>query len=172
MNTPANIPPALPNQAAANPLAGLKPIHLPADPSWWPPAPGWWVVAAVLLAGLLTLGLYLWRKRRWQHWRNSILVEVDQAITRHQQRNLQIAGLSEILRRVALRRYPREQVASLHGKQWLDFLDRCGGDGRFHQGDAAALATDVYATPNNQHPLTPNDPLANLVREWIRRNLS
>lgn len=173
MTTPTHIPANLPATAATNPLAGLQPIHLPADPSWWPPAPGWWMVAALLLATLLTLALYLWRKRRWRQWQDSILAEVDKAIAGHGERSLQIAGLSGILRRAALRRYPREQVASLHGKSWLDFLDRNGGDGRFQQGDATTLATDVYRPPNNNSdPLTPDDPLVQLVRDWIRRNLS
>lgn len=158
---------------APNPLAGLKPIHMPADPSWWPPAPGWWIVAAVVLAAVLALAFYLWRKYRWQQWQDSILAEVDKIITGQDQRSLQIAGLSGILRRTALHRYPHEQVASLHGRTWLDFLDQNGGEGRFQQGDASALATDVYRPPrHNNNPLQPGDPLVKLVREWIRRNLS
>jgi hypothetical protein len=177
MTTPATLPvsPAGVTAAtpAANPLADLKPIHLPADPAWWPPAPGWWIVAALLLAALLVLGVFLWRKYRWRQWQETVLNEVDHAIARHNQRHLQIAGLSEILRRVALRRYPRERVASLHGAAWLDFLDRHGSaDGRFRQGDATVLANAIYRPPNNTDPLRPGDPLVQLVRNWIRRNLS
>ena len=36
----------------------LRDIHLPGLIAWWPPAPGWWIVAALLLAGLVVLGLY------------------------------------------------------------------------------------------------------------------
>ncbi len=158
---------------AADPLAGLKPIHLPADPSWWPPAPGWWMLAALLLAMVVALVVYGWRKHRRRRWQNGILAEVDRAIVEQPQRHLQIAGLSEILRRTALRRYPREQVASLHGHAWLAFLDHNGGEGRFCQSEAAVLATDLYRQPDiSLAPLKPSDPLVQLVRTWVRRNLS
>ena len=32
-----------------DPLQQLKPLHLPPDPSWWPPAIGWWVLLIVLV---------------------------------------------------------------------------------------------------------------------------
>ena len=32
-----------------DPLQQLKPLHLPPDPSWWPPAIGWWVLLLVLV---------------------------------------------------------------------------------------------------------------------------
>ncbi|MDD9890866.1 MAG: DUF4381 domain-containing protein, partial [Gammaproteobacteria bacterium] len=39
-------------------LAQLADIHLPGEISYWPPAPGWWVLAALLLLG----GYFLIRK--------------------------------------------------------------------------------------------------------------
>jgi hypothetical protein len=27
----------------------LRDIHLPAEPAWWPPAPGWWALAVIAL---------------------------------------------------------------------------------------------------------------------------
>ena len=33
----------------SDPLQQLKPLHLPPDPSWWPPAIGWWVLLLVLV---------------------------------------------------------------------------------------------------------------------------
>lgn len=49
---------------AEDPLSQLADIHLPADVSFWPPAPGWWVLAALLMCGLCLLGLVQFR--RWQ----------------------------------------------------------------------------------------------------------
>ena len=40
----------------------LRDIHLPGDISWWPPAIGWWIVAALII--LLGLGLYMLKRRR------------------------------------------------------------------------------------------------------------
>jgi len=40
-----------------DPLAPLRPLHLPDQIGWWPPAPGWWLlagVAAVVLGGEAT----------------------------------------------------------------------------------------------------------------------
>ncbi|HET9483332.1 MAG TPA: DUF4381 domain-containing protein, partial [Xanthomonadales bacterium] len=42
----------------------LRDIHLPAEPSWWPPAPGWWLLAILVIAALVFLVRFAWRKRR------------------------------------------------------------------------------------------------------------
>ena len=38
-------------------LSGLKDIHIPIEPSWWPPALGWWFA---LIGGIILLGSGVW----------------------------------------------------------------------------------------------------------------
>ena len=79
-----------------------------------------------------------------------------------------LAQMSQLLRRLALMRFPRQQVAALTGDAWLRFLDESGGNGRFATGPGRALAAGPY-----QRSL-PSDldatGLAALVRDWVRKN--
>ncbi len=99
----------------------LRDIHLPGDPSWWPPAPGWWVLAALLLLLLflaLRWGLRQWRAR--QRLR-ALQSEFDRAAAISDPRACLMA-VSELLRRAARARHPA--AATLTGSAWTDFLDR------------------------------------------------
>ena len=42
----------------------LAPLRTPEAVSWWPPAPGWWILAAIALAIVALLLRYLWRYHR------------------------------------------------------------------------------------------------------------
>ena len=160
-------PPVTP--AANSPLQGLHDIHLPAIPDWWPLAPGWWIVLGLILLSTLFLAFYWWRKRRWQ---KKILEEVDKVIgQKNTDLSLQLAGLSSIMRRVALRRYPREQVANLHGQAWLKFLKHTSASRNFDLNIIQPLAEGPYQTKQGDKPLQINDPLVQSVQKWIRENL-
>ncbi len=162
--TPNNLPKALDK---------LRDIYMPPEPSMWPPAPGWWIVFGLFLITLLILGFYLWKKRKERLWQEKVLAEVDKVITEHSDNySLQLAGLSEILRRTALQQFPREDVATLHGKDWLDFLNQTGGNGEFSKQYAEALADGVYRSLENETPLNQDSPLVKAVHRWLRRNLS
>ena len=43
----------------------LRDIHLPADPAWWPPAPGWWLLLGPALLAIAAAAILL-RPRRWR----------------------------------------------------------------------------------------------------------
>lgn len=126
-----------------NPALALKPIHLPAAPSWWPPAPGWWLLAVLLLLllALAIWGLLRWRsrrqKRRWLSAQLARLADAPNGATElHRllrraiqpllaQRHLseadwpqllqQLAGqpLPELLQLEALRYQPAGQISPL-----------------------------------------------------------
>ena len=153
---------------AADSALQLRDIHLPPAPPLWPPAPGWWLLAALLLALLIWAGLLLGRRYRLRRQRRRILERLQQLDHElgPEQDAVFASEVSMLLRRLALQRYPRDQVAALTGDAWLAFLDRHGGDGRFRQGPGAVLAEAPYA------PERPVDrpALLELARQWILNN--
>jgi hypothetical protein len=157
-----------------NPVAGpvleLRDIHAAPLPGLWPPAPGWWVLA-ILLAVLLGAGL-LWLRRLYhaRRFRRQVMLELERISNQHKDKNIEgiVAATGVWLRRVALNRYPPEQVASLTGSSWLDFLDATGGDGEFRNGVGQVLETGPYSP---HVPAVAVDSLLALARRWAQKNL-
>ena len=167
---------------APDPLAGLRDWHLPDPVPWWPPAPGWWLVAGLALA-VCALALHWWLRRRRQGApARAALGELERlgaGLVADGDERRYAAAVSALLRRLALVRYPREQVAGLTGADWLAFLDRSGGGGGFLQGPGRVLAGVPYRAPGSGSDAggqEPSDPvldsagLARLAADWIRAN--
>ena len=159
--------------AMGDPLAELRGYHLPDPVSWWPPAPGWWLLA-LLMAGLLVL-MAIWLLRIWRQNRVARaapraaldeLAALRAAYTREGDVAAYARGLSRLLRRFALARFPRRAVAGLSGEDWLAFLDAHGGEGRFQAGPGRELLAAPYR-PAGELAV---GELAALVEEWIERN--
>ncbi|MEO5338146.1 MAG: DUF4381 domain-containing protein [Magnetospirillum sp. WYHS-4] len=100
----------------------LRDIVVPEDVSAWPPGIGWWLAG---LLGAAAAGFLGW----WWYRRGSLRREAVAELNRlhavfFAERDLTAlaAGLSVLLRRVALARHPRTEVASLTGAAWTDFL--------------------------------------------------
>lgn len=154
-------------QLPMDPLSGLRDIHLPPLPPWWPPAPGWWVVA---LLGLVALGyavhtaLRLWRRTRGRRAAVRTLAELRRRYQRGESAEILTAELSTLLRRAAMSRHPREQVAGLTGRDWLAFLD--DDQRRFSDGVGRCLATAPYARKAD----VDLEALLSLCEQWLRRN--
>ena len=165
---------AVPAQGhAAGPSAGqtlqetldLRDIHPAETPNPWPPAPGWWVLLILSAMAIAALGVRAWAAWRARARRRRILAELAGIGTQAQGAAL-AAAVSALLKRVALTRFDRTEVAPLTGQAWLDFLDRHGGGGRFAAGPGRALAEGPYAPAPDLDP----PALLDLARDWVRRN--
>ncbi len=100
-------------------LSGLKDLHLLSEPSWWPLATGWWVViATILIVGVCSLLFYrAWRQRpsvyAIRKINKMISIPDDLSYLKH---------VSQLLKRVAIAVYNRQQIAPLSDQKWQDFL--------------------------------------------------
>ena len=148
-DAPAQIPHAVPGlmQQAADPLAQLRDIHAPGMIETWPPAPGWWVLALLALALVLFAASRLLRRWLDNRYRREAMAELTQIKTdwrRHGNDQTYLEALQKLMKRVALTRFPREQVAGLTGEAWVRFLDQSTGSHDFSMAESEALIDGAY----------------------------
>lgn len=150
-----------------DPLAALHPLREPLQIGWWPPAPGWWLLLAALLL-LLGAGLYfMWRHYRRNAYRRQALLQLK-AIRAHylQDRDERacITATNTLLKSVAIKAYPRRDVAAISGEPWLEFLN--AGLGSEHTFDAG-FALAAYRPASGAVDV---DALYSSAALWIQRH--
>ena len=158
----SSTPGVSPPDATAGPV--LRDIHLPPEPSWWPPAPGWRLLLGLVL-GLLGVAVWWWRRRRRTvRERQRVLEEVAQLRSRHQRDadGARLASdLHQLLRRVA--RVHDPQVTQQQGAAWRATLARVPVDVATLQ-QLVALEQSMYRAD------APFDaaPALTAVETWLR----
>lgn len=148
-------------------LKQLRDIHYPQPIPLWPPAPGWYVVFAALILGMIFLSFYIYRY--WvKHRLKRLVLQRLQELELQENVHVNVsAELSVLLKRAALAKYPRTQVAGLFGEDWLRFLDKTAQTREFTLGTGRLLVVYPY---QEQHATIPRD-LFHLIREWVKKNL-
>ena len=96
----------------------LRDVHEGLAPAWWPPAPGWWMVLGAVVA---VAAWFAWRALRRRRRRAMILRLFDETVAQAATPSLQVAAMSELLRRAARRKHANADT--LDGEDWLRFLD-------------------------------------------------
>lgn len=156
----------------------LRDIDAALGNPWWPLAPGWWLLLAALV--LLALALWrfdlLWRLRvpiplitlgswRWDAGRALRRLRYKASTTSIKDT---AAGLSELLRRIAMARHGRNACAGRHGEDWLAWLaeqDPKGFDWRAH---GRLLLAAPYAPPaRTEADLNTLLRLIDAAMEWV-----
>ena len=149
-----------------NPLVNLKDIHLPPPVSFWPPAPGWWILAVLLISSLFFGGVWFYRRHKKRKPKTEalrILKDLQILYQNSQDEVASLRNLSNLLRRTALTFYDNDEVASLQGSSWLEFLDKTGKTKEFSQGAGKVFGNEVF-----QQKVNPDmNVLFPLVKKWI-----
>jgi hypothetical protein len=153
----------------------LRGPQLPDPVAWWPPAPGWWAVGLLgllvlaLLAGLL---VRLWRRlanrRRVPRFARRALRELAAAYRRDGDGARLAAGLSVLLRRIAVTLHPRQEVARLTGEAWLEFLDRPLRGTREAEAFRGGVGRVLLEAPYNPRCPVDGKALLRLAERWIQ----
>jgi len=153
-------------------LAQLADIHLPEPVSYWPPAIGWWILAAIALVLLALLLRRLAKLRRQQKIRQYALAELERCYHSYSQAEPALADQSRlsyvnqfnsVVRRVALVHYPQANVASLDGAAWVDFIRQKGESSLMTDEIAAALQYGRFQTRCDVDV----DAMQDFGRQWI-----
>lgn len=153
----------------ATSLQNLNDIVMPTPVSWWPLAPGWYVVAALIMAVLLVLGMRRWKRWRQNRYRGQALRELARMRQGMERDDLQ--GLPELLKRAALSAWPRNTVAALVGPDWHRFLDDSAGIDRFCSGMGQVLDRLAHA-PARTAPISRGEATAVLdaAEVWLKQH--
>ena len=106
---------ALANQ---NPLSQLNDIIAPTAASPWPPAPIYWLLLLLFMVSIVA-AFYLFKRIKKQRIKQ---LQALQKLQQLQANNANFITLNQLLKGVALSYFPRQQVASLHGEKWFEFL--------------------------------------------------
>lgn len=150
-------------------LDQLRDIHLPPAPLLATVADAGGIGVAALLF-LALIGGLAWRFSRRRRLR-AALRELSRLAADHARdgdATRFVSGLSGLLRRYALGRFPEAGVAGLAGADWLAFLDAHGSGATFSEGAGAVLAWRPYRAQGEVDEAA----LIILVRRWLEANPS
>lgn len=129
----------------------VEPPPIPLIPQTWG-----WVALAVLIVLLIAWLVWRWAaRRRANAYRRAALTALGQAGT--------ATDIAVILRRAALAAYPRVEVASLAGRDWVAYLDRTG-----RGGFPAAAGEELRLAPYRDEAAAPSAELRDAAAMWLR----
>ena len=131
-----------------DPLAQLHDIQLPVAIDAWPPAVGWWIISLLGIGILGYLGFLSLRHWRKNQYRREAIADLQKLLHSYHEDTASINYLAlynNLLKRVAMSHFRRDQVASLSGEAWVAFLDNSGNTQEFSMGSGQSLIQGNYA---------------------------
>lgn len=139
--------------------------------SRWPLAIGWWVLIAlvILVVGAITYGVIRWITFKYS-WKNDTfqkLASLEKNLSDATARETAIV-LSEYLRRIALRRFSREECAGLMGEDWLKWLTVQDPKGFDWKKNGELLIDVPYAPKDTVLSTKQVQEVIQATRNWVR----
>ncbi|MBP5215350.1 MAG: DUF4381 domain-containing protein [Alphaproteobacteria bacterium] len=144
----------------------LRDIHLPEEGiSFFPPAVGWWLIPLLLLSVYLLFVVIRHLKRASakiyaRHLLKPLKQKYDIATA---------AKISEILRRICLRKYP--EAVSCFGDEWLVFLRHKAKANLSEKAGDLLKNAPFLPADNKDYSKEDVDDLWLFCYEWIGENL-
>lgn len=158
-------------------LEGLIEITPPVPVSYRPETAGWFVLLAILLLGLAWYAYRRYRRHKsnlYRRWALEKLENISRVLKQDLGMEKPLRELPVLVKRTALHAYPRPEVASLSGDDWLRFLDASYGGTGFSDGPGQLLVKTAYLPAEKFEELPSKDiqQLLKLVRKWVKKHRS
>jgi len=154
----------------AGSLQNLNDIVVPGPVDWWPPAPGWYVLGAIALIAFVVLAARQWRRWQGNRYRRQAMLELSSI--REQTSAEKLQQLPVLLKRAALSIWPREDVASLTGRDWHRFLDESAAMDEFCSGAGDILDQLAYTGSDSAVLADPElQQVLDATEFWLKNHL-
>ena len=156
-------------------LKNLYDIISPEPVGLLTPAPGWYVLGLIILYFVVMICLRRFRIWQKNKYRRQALVELNRLADLAQdqkQREVALRALPVLAKRTALVAFDRDDVASLSGHAWLEFLDKTGATNSFTIGIGRLLPNLAYRSSAAIETISANqiEELVASIREWIKNH--
>ncbi len=148
---------------------GLRELAYPDAIPLVPQTPGWIAVGVLLVLALFWLGWLVYRRRQ----KNAYRRQATKHLAAIASSTASPAELPFILRRAALRAFPRKDVASLHGDAWRIWLNDSAGRELYRPEDMALIDNLAYLPVQRLEQLQDSSELQHLItqtRLWLRHH--
>lgn len=147
-------------------LPELRDIHLPTDGvPFFPLAEGWWCILGFIVVAFFVLKTAVWLyKASARIYARKLLYPL-----RERTDLKSVVKMSEILRRICVRKYP--QAVAFSGNDWIDFLNK--NSKTKLSGDVAELLKNAPFMPDDSALLNQKNHqiLWKFCYNWIGENL-
>lgn len=147
-----------------NILSQLHDIQTPDPVSWWPLAWGWYAVAAIIIVAIwLSVALFLYRRKQLKAKKQALklLKEMENNLDRM----ARVKHINNVLKRVVMAYFNRDEVADLSGQKWAKWLNDVNVNGPQFDPSLLSLA---YQKDCTEEQVT---NLAMQTHYWIKANL-
>jgi len=150
-------------------LQQLRDLHLPADPAWWPPAPGWWLLGLLAIGGVVLLirgwlGAYRRRLPFREARRLYARLHDDYRAGRIDETGY-LHGSNELLKRLVIFGVGARAARRANDQTWLALLDELSGSSEFTTGPGRALGNQRFA----EHARADVDALHPLLASFLAK---
>ncbi|MCZ6711931.1 MAG: DUF4381 domain-containing protein [Gammaproteobacteria bacterium] len=150
-------------------LQQLRDIHIPADPVWWPPAPGWWLLAVATLFGCVLAVRFAFR-----HYRRRRPIRRTRRLYQALHGRLSAGEITaesyvhqsnELLKRLLIHGLGIRAARPASNMDWLQILDKYHGGSAFSDGPGQVLGNERF----RKSPAIQIEPLHQLLASFLAK---
>ena len=152
----------------------LQDIHLPESAGFWPLALGWWILIAIAILVATWVVIKVIKRAKKKRYQRIILgkFKILERKLKANPDNATVGEINTLLRQLAISYYPRREIASLTGGDWLHFLDESGDTRGFSRGAGRILIEAPYQLDEktNHHIENLNlNEFIPLIQNWAKK---
>lgn len=135
-------------------------------------APGWYVVGALLMLLLLASAILWYRHYKRNRYRAAALLQLakkKELLIPQQQYDVLMYESDLLVKRVAMKKYGRNNVAGLTASQWIAYINQTWKEKSFTNEEGQLLSQKVYAF-NNNISKEEAETFVEKSKRWIRKH--